>query len=222
MARADWLLGREQDFADLCGKWKTEMEDPVKVAAYGWDQTEVTAALGKIGGFLDARSAYKADDSSAKRLAKDGAKEESKAAMRDFANTSVRFNKKMDEAAKARMGVFPRDTTPTRHPTPSVRPDIVVENTRNHFEHKIRALDPANGKATKPEGVHGMRYSWQVGGEKPASAESLPKSKFSRKTDLVITHTEADKAQTAYYAVSYENSAGDAGPWSPVEEAVIG
>jgi hypothetical protein len=218
----DWLPAREQDFVDLCEKWKSETDDPLKVAAYGWDQTEVTTVSGKIKGFLDARGAYEADDSSAKRLAKDGAREESEAAMRDFANTSIRFNKKMDDAAKARLGVFPKDTTPTRHPAPSVRPDIVVENTSNHFEHKIRALDPANGKAVKPEGVHGVRYAWQVGGEKPASGEGLPKAKFSRNTDHDVTHTEADKGETAYYAVCYENSAGDAGPWSPIEEAVIG
>jgi hypothetical protein len=67
-----------------------------------------------------------------------------------------------------------------------------------------------------------VRYGWQVGGERPASGEGLPKSRFSRKTNLVIAHTEADKGKTAYYATCYENGKGDQGKWSPVEEAVIG
>jgi hypothetical protein len=37
-----------------------------------------------------------------------------------------------------------------------------------------------------------------VGGEKPAEGTDLPKTKFSRKTSLVIVHTEADKGKTAY------------------------
>jgi hypothetical protein len=42
-----------------------------------------------------------------------------KEAMRDFANTSIRFNKKMDDAAKLALGVRPRNATPTARPRAS-------------------------------------------------------------------------------------------------------
>jgi hypothetical protein len=58
MAHSDWIPTREQDLVDLCEKWKTELEDPAKIAAFGWDTGEVTAVLGKINGFLTARAAY--------------------------------------------------------------------------------------------------------------------------------------------------------------------
>ncbi|MDR1324909.1 MAG: hypothetical protein LBK00_02610 [Treponema sp.] len=222
MAHKDWVPGREQDLIDLCRKWKAVLENSVMVLDYGWDNAAITPILGLISGFLDAREAYEANDSSAKRLIKDEAKKKCIDGMRDFANSSVRFNKKMNDAAKMQLGIFPRDTAMTHNPAPTVRPDIVVENTSNHFEHRIRAIDSENGKASKPEGVHGVRYGWQVGGEKPASGEDLPKSKFNRKTNQTITYTEADKGKTAYYSVCYENSAGDQGLWSPIEEAIIG
>jgi hypothetical protein len=76
MAHSDWVPTREQDLVDLCQKWKLELEDPSKIAAYGWDQTEVTEILGKIDAFLSSRTAYEADNSTAKRLAKDEAKGE--------------------------------------------------------------------------------------------------------------------------------------------------
>jgi hypothetical protein len=38
----------------------------------------------------------------------------------------------------------------------------------------------------------------------------------------VITHTEAAKGETVYYATCYENAKGDTGPWSPIVEAVNG
>jgi hypothetical protein len=222
MAGGDWIPTREQDLVDLCEKWKAALADPAKVTAFGWVQAEVTAVLGRINAFLSARTAYGADNSTAKRIAKDDAKKETVDAMRDFANSSIRFNKSMDDEAKEQMGIHPADRTPTSHGTPTSQPDTVVENSANHFEHKVRALNHATGSTSKPADAYGVRYAWQVGGEKPASGEDLPNSKFSRKTTFTVTHTEADKAKTAYYAACYENGKGDTGPWSPVEEAVIG
>jgi hypothetical protein len=219
---ADWLPTREQDLVDLCGKWALALADQAKITAFGWDQTECTAVLGAINAFLTARTAYEADDSSAKRLAKDEAKEEAKDAMRDFANTSIRFNKKMGDADKLVFGIRPTDKIQTTHGTPTSQPDTVVENSVNHFEHKVKALNHETGDASKPADTYGVRYAWQAGGTKPASGADLGKTKFSRKTTLTITHTEADKGQPAFYATCYENSKGDTGPWSPVEEAFIG
>ena len=222
MAQKDWVPSRELQVLALCMTWKAVLEDPVKVAAYGWDPTMLAVVLAMIDGFLAAYEAYRTDDSSMNRLTKNETKAQCIHEMRDFANSSIRFNKKMDKAAKAQLGIFSRDSTVTHHPVPTTRPDIVVENTRSHFEHKIRALNPANGKAVKPDGVHGVRYGWQIGGERPASGEHLPKVKFNRRTALVITHTEEEKGKTAYYAVCYENSVGEQGSWSPIEEAMIG
>jgi hypothetical protein len=219
---ADWLPKREQDLADLCQKWAAVLADGAKIAAFGWDQTECAGVLGKVNGFLTARGGYEADDSTAKRLAKDEAKGEAVDAMREFANSSIRFNKKMDDPDKLFMGIHPKDTTPTVHGTPGSQPGTEVENTRNHYEHLIRAINTERGDHSKPEDAYGVRYAWQVGGEKPASGADLPKSKFNRRTTHVVQHTEAVKGKTAFYSTCYENSKGDTGPWSPVVEAVIG
>jgi hypothetical protein len=114
---------------------------------------------------LTARNAYEADNSSAKRFVKDEAKEEAVDAMRDFANSAVRFNKKMDDATKLIMGIHPKDTTPTTHGTPISQPDTVVENSVNHFEHKVKALNHETGDTSKLVDAYGVRYAWQVGGD---------------------------------------------------------
>ncbi|MDR2178114.1 MAG: hypothetical protein LBP20_08775 [Treponema sp.] len=222
MAHSDWIPTREQDLVDLAGKWKAVLSDPAKQTAYGWDAAECAAVTAKIDTFFTARSAYEANNSTANRIAKDEAKGEMIDAMRDFANTAIRFNKRIPEEVKNGLGIHQADTTPTTHAPPTSQPEAVVENTVNHFEHKIRALNRGRNDSSKPADAYGVRYAWQVGGERPAKGEDLPKSKFSRKTSHVVTHTEADKAQTAYYAACYENSKGDEGPWSPIVEAVIG
>ncbi|MDR2516695.1 MAG: hypothetical protein LBC88_04855, partial [Spirochaetaceae bacterium] len=76
MPGGDWIPTREQDLVDLSQKWAAALADTAKIAAFGWDPAECTAVLGKINAFLTARTAYEADNSTAKRLAKDEAKEE--------------------------------------------------------------------------------------------------------------------------------------------------
>ncbi|MDR2742496.1 MAG: hypothetical protein LBB98_10135 [Treponema sp.] len=80
----------------------------------------------------------------------------------------------------------------------ALQPDTEVENTRNHFEYLIWAINTERGDRLKPAGAYGVRYALQVGGEKPASGAELPKSKFNRKTTHIVQHTEADKGKTAY------------------------
>jgi hypothetical protein len=175
MAHNDWIPGREQDLVDLAQKWAAVLADSAKATTFGWDSAEVTEVLGKINAFLTARNAYEADNSTAKRLAKDEAKEETVDGMRDFANASVRFNKKMDDPAKLFMGIRLKDSTPMTHPAPSSQPDTVVENTVNHFEHRVKAMNHETGDAGKPADAYGVRYAWQVGGEKPASGAACRK-----------------------------------------------
>jgi hypothetical protein len=218
----EWMPTREQDVVDLAEKWKRELEDAAKVSAFGWNQAEVAYVLGKIDAFLTARSVYKANNSTENRVNKDVAKKEAIAAMRNFANTSIRFNARMTDADKLVLGIHPKNTAQTHHLPPTSQPDTVVDNSINHFEHQVRAVNHATGNTSKPADAYGVRYAWQVGGEKPTTGADLPKTLFKRKPTLTIPHSEADKAKTAYYATCYENSKGDMGPWSPVEEAVIG
>jgi hypothetical protein len=92
-------------------------------------------------------------------------------------------------------GIHPADKTPTSHQPPSSQSDTVVENTPNHSEHRIRALNHMTGKTSKPADAYGVRYAWQAVGDRSASGEDLPKSHFSRKPIIVIVHTEAEKGR---------------------------
>jgi hypothetical protein len=221
MAHTDWVPRREQDLVDLMAQWMALASDPAKIALFAWLAAECGKLLLNIENFLTARTDYEANKTPEKRLLKDELKEEAVDIMRDFANKYVRFNPKMTDADRLAMGIRPTDTTHTTHPAPTSQPDTDVLPTANHYEHRVHALNHAVGGAAKPADAYGVRYGWQVGGEKPASGEDLPKSHFTRKVTYVVVHSEADKAKTAYYATCYENSKGDQGRWSPVTEAII-
>jgi hypothetical protein len=155
----DWLPSREQDLVDLCQKWKTGMEDPAKVTAFGWNQADVTAALGAVDAFLTARAAYEADDSTAKRIAKDEAKEAAKTAMRDFAHTGIRHNRLMRDEDRLFYGIHPADHTRTPGAEPASFPEAEGD-TATPRQVTIHFWDSATKKRGKPPGVHGAEIRW--------------------------------------------------------------
>jgi hypothetical protein len=222
MKQHDWIPPTEDELVDLQEKWVEDLLKGALQTAYGWNATECAETVGKINTFLTARKAYKEVDSSANRLDKDEKKAKSIEAMRDFANSSIRFNKKMTDAQKLRYGIRVPDDTKTSHGVPAHQPETEVQNTKNHFEHRVSAINVDTRTAVKPEDAYGVRYGWQIEGARPAAGADLPKSRFSRWASIVITHTEATKGETVYYATCYENAKGDTGPWSPIVEAVNG
>jgi hypothetical protein len=71
---------------------------------------------------LTARTACERDDSSRNRLAKDEVREAAKEALRDFANTSIRYNKLMKEDDKRHYGIHtPAHPRPVQVPATSPR-----------------------------------------------------------------------------------------------------
>jgi hypothetical protein len=157
----DWLPSREQDLADLCQKWKAGLENPANVTNFGWKQAEVTETLAKVTAFLTAREAYEEVDSTANRMAKDEAKDAAKSAMRDFANSSIRYNKQMKDEDKLVYGIRPVDRTapPAGVPEsyPEADPDMSII-----WQVTINFWDSATKKRGKPHGVHGAEIRWAL------------------------------------------------------------
>lgn len=218
---SDWLGSKENDFSHTCDIWVEVLSNEESVEAYEWKPLDCGEVLGKIDAYQAARDAYANDDSTVRCLKKNEAKDEARKIMREFANTSIRFNKKVDEVTRQYLGIRPKDTVPTTHPRPTSQPDTEVGTTSNRFEHRLSAKNRDSRGSAKPADAYGVRYGWQVGGDAPVTGADLPKGKFSRKTVLTVTYTEADKGKRVWYATCYENAKGDAGPWSALVEAFI-
>ncbi|MDR2927331.1 MAG: hypothetical protein LBV41_03905 [Cytophagaceae bacterium] len=218
----DWIPSRENEFEDLCKKWVEELQTESNIVTFKWDADMCKDVANKIVSYLNAYTAYKENNSTLMRFAKDYAKKTAKAAIRQFSNTSVRFNINMDATNRLVMGIRPRESRHTPRPRPSSRPHIIITNTANRFEHRIKVINRENSTASFPDDAYGVQYAWQVGGNKPETGEELVKGKFTRRTTLIATYSEADKGKPVWYAARYENSRGEAGPWSLLAEAYVG
>jgi hypothetical protein len=105
--------------------------------------------LAKIDAFLAAWDAYSDDNATGKCLTKDETKEAMTDAMRDFANTSIRYNKRMTEEQKLCYGIGPVDRTYTPAGEPETFPEAeadtsVIRQITIHF------WDSATKQRAKP------------------------------------------------------------------------
>ncbi|MDR2150877.1 MAG: hypothetical protein LBO67_08755 [Spirochaetaceae bacterium] len=50
MSKTDWLPRKEQDFADLCQKWKKGLSDPTNATAFEWKPDDLDEVLIAVDG----------------------------------------------------------------------------------------------------------------------------------------------------------------------------
>jgi hypothetical protein len=220
MPGGDWLPHREQDFTDLCVKWKTGLADAANITAFGWNQTEVTAALGAVDGFLTAREDYENDDSSKNRLKKDEAKDAARSFMRDFANTSMRFNKRMMDEDRLFYGLHPQDGTRTPDTEPVSFPEA-EGGTAIPRQVAVHYWDSVTKKRGKSRGIHGAEVRWAVLGHPPAGIDELIHSDFDTASPFILKFDEADRGKRVYFCLRWVSGTNLKGPWGEIYSAVI-
>jgi hypothetical protein len=216
----DWLPSREQDLADLCQKWKTGLGNPATVTAFDWKQAEVTETLAKIDAFLTARTAYEETDSTKNRVAKDDTKDVAKSAMRDFANTSIRYNKLMKDEDKLYYGIRLSDHTQTPGTEPETYPEAeadtsVIRQITIHF------WDNVTKKRGKPHGVHGAEIRWAILVHAPVSVDELTSSDFDTASPFTLKFDESQRGQRVYFSLRWETTTNLKGPFGEIYSAVI-
>ena len=216
-----WLPSREHDLADLCQKWKTGLENPANVTAFGWKQAEVMDTLAKIDAFLTARTAYGDVDSTANRMAKDEAKEAARAAMRDFANSNIRYNKQMRDEDKLVYGIRPPDRTPTTGGAPESYPEAEAD-TSVIRQVTINFWDSATKKRGKPHGVHGAEIRWALLDHTPASEDELVNSGFDTASPFTLKFDESQRGQRLYFCLRWETNTNLTGTLYEIHAQIYG
>lgn len=215
-----WLKTKDSDFALQCRRWITLLRAEGAIEVYMWLAVLHEEVCAKIDAFLAAYAVYLGVDNSANRTAKNVTKRAAMTAMQNFANSSIRFNPFMTEAARQEFGIAPRNAA-TPQPSPESAPTVVVETTLVRYQHRVKALNPDTGKTAKPAGVHGIRVVWKVGGDRPSGCDAMEQGLCSRKTVVAISHREIHFGKMVWFAARYENAKGEFGPWSEMVETYV-
>ena len=181
---------------------------------------EVTETLAKVTAFLTAWAAYEEVDSTANRVAKDEAKEAAKSAMRDFANSSIRYNKQMKDEDKLVYGIRPVDRTPTAAGAPESYPEAEPD-TSIIRQITINFWDSATKKRGKPHGVHGAEIRWAILDHAPTSVDELSNSDFDTASPFTLKFDESQRGQKVYFCLRWETNTNVKGPYGEIYLAVI-
>ncbi|MDR2385869.1 MAG: hypothetical protein LBD80_09480 [Tannerella sp.] len=78
-----------------------------------------------------------------------------------------------------------------------------------------------NASRAKPAGVHGAEICWILSKTPPLKWEELSHSSFDTASPFRLTFEGDQRGERLYYALRWENSRGEKGPWSEIQDAVV-
>jgi hypothetical protein len=110
-----------------------------------------------------------------------------------------------------------------RHPSPvaTEAPDADVDSstigrlTIHFFERG------SNHKKGKPVGQHGAEIRWALLTTPPARWDELVHSEIDTNSPFTLQFEHDQRGQTVYFALRWENTRGEKGPWSDILSAII-
>ena len=76
-------------------------------------------------------------------------------------------------------------------------------------------------KKGKPAGQHGAEVLWAIRDTPTTEWSDLVHSSFDTNSPLTLTFEGHDRGKTVYYALRWENTRGEKGPFSPIQSAII-
>jgi hypothetical protein len=100
-----------------------------------------------------------------------------------------------------------------------------------HVEASVRLLGPAeleieftdqeSHKKAKPKGVHGVEIGWVISDVPPADWGDLTRSSFDTRAPFHMTFERHQRGQTLYFALRWETTVGEKGPWNEIQGTII-
>lgn len=111
------------------------------------------------------------------------------------------------------------NTKRTPAPVPTTRPVGEVHNN-NLLEHKITFTDE-DGKRGRPDKVRGCQIFCKEGITPPVDEREMRLLASDASSPYVHKFSFSDAGKTFYYRLRWENSRGEAGPWSAFISGVV-
>jgi hypothetical protein len=81
--------------------------------------------------------------------------------------------------------------------------------------------DENSAGTAKPDGVHGAELVWVISDIPPTDWSQLTHSVFDTHTPLVLDFPGEQRGKTIYFAMRWENTRGEKGPWNAIDSAII-
>jgi hypothetical protein len=129
------------------------------------------------------------------------------------------YNRMVSNSDRENLGLPVHKTSRTRAPVASTYPWVhVLSDTIRHITINYGSSETSKAK---PEGQHGVELVWEIAQEKPAHMYKLTHSVFDTHSPVVLEFDEEDRGKTLFFALRWENTRGEKGPWTEIMHVVI-
>jgi hypothetical protein len=153
--------------------------------------------------------------------AKNVARREVEKTVRQLVRQYLTPNPALTDTERERLGIPIHKTTRTPAPVATSFPDFDIDTSMIRRV-TIHFYDQGKKKTkAKPEGQHGAEIRYAILSAPPTKVSNLNNSGFDTHTPFTLEFEEDERGKTLYMALRWENTRGDKGPWSRIEEAII-
>jgi hypothetical protein len=216
----DYIPTKEKDFHD----WQSYSLKYVQTnkSRFGVTDAALTPVLAKQT-LYEAKylvSENPATRTSASILARQEARADFEEVLRPFYKSSIIYNQLVTDEDRRLMGVTVHDTKPTPVKPPHTVPEISLDAPAPAVI-EIHFRDHEETGRAKPYGVHGAEIAWGVLEEKPDNWSDLPHSSFATHSPYRHTLDGKDRGKKFFFAVRWENTRGEKGPWTEIQETIV-
>ena len=153
-------------------------------------------------------------------LAKNEARDALKSATRRYVKEHLEYNSLITNEDRERMGLPVHDTKPTPVLPPDTLPAPTVKQPSPGVL-EFHVIDSKSERKAKPAGVHGFETAWAILDAAPTDWSQLTHSSFCTRTPLRLTFSGYERGKTVYFALRWENTKGEKGPWTEIFNTII-
>ena len=111
-------------------------------------------------------------------------------------------------------------STHTPAPVPETAPEAEIRFPAPSVI-EIHFRNAGSDSKAKPSGVHGAEIRSAVLNNPPSKMEDLVHSSFDTSSPIRLTFDIDQRGKTLYFAVRWENTRGEKGPWSEIHNVII-
>ena len=131
----------------------------------------------------------------------------------------VTYNPAVSDESRIDMGLPVHKTTRTAVAVPTSFPEYTVETALRQVT--IHFRDAVAGNKAKPTGVSGALIRWDMLDAPPEKAVDLLNSILDTASPHTLTFTENQRGSRVYFALAWQNTKGEVGPWGEIGMAIV-
>ncbi|MDR1527702.1 MAG: hypothetical protein LBS46_08575 [Dysgonamonadaceae bacterium] len=141
--------------------------------------------------------------------------------LRQVVKEFLSFNHAVTDEDREGLGLPVYKTTRTPSPIAEKSPDLDVD-TSVPGRITIHFFDKDSGhKKGKPAGQHGSEVAWLISDTSPSRWDELLHSSIDTKSPFTLQFENDQRGKTLYFALRWENTRGEKGPWTVIQTAII-